>query len=153
MKKVLQAIYRFTDFGSYLQSPILLLIRLYWGLGFFIAGFGKLLDISKFNSFLESLNVPFADGNAYFVAGLETVGGLLLAAGLFSRLISIPLLINMIVAYLLAHYETVQHIFVNPQGFFNATPFLFLLTSLLVLAFGPGKFSLDYLLGGGKMSQ
>jgi hypothetical protein len=38
-----------------------------------------------------------------------------------------------------------QAIFRDPDKFTAATPFLFLLAVLVVLAFGPGKISLDYL--------
>ena len=52
----------------------------------------------------------------------------------------------MIVAYLTADSEALKSIFSNTDKFTSATPFLFLLTSLLVLAFGPGAFSADRLL-------
>lgn len=146
MKSALLKLYKLTFLGSYLQSPLLLFFRLYWGFGFFQAGFGKLQNIPHFQEFLTTLAIPFPAFNAYFVSGLEAVGGLLLIMGFLSRLISIPLIINMLVAYLAADMEAVKAVFSKPDLFFTATPFLFLLTALLVLAFGPGKFSLDYLI-------
>ena len=53
----------------------------------------------------------------------------------------------MIVAYVTADREAVLHIFSKPDDFTAATPFLFLLVSVIVLAFGPGVFSLDALIG------
>ena len=38
----------------------------------------------------------------------------------------------------------------EPDKFTGATPFLFLFACLIVLAFGPGKLSLDALLGKNK---
>ena len=52
----------------------------------------------------------------------------------------------MIVAYLTAHVESVRTIVADPQKFLEQAPFLFLLTTLLVLSFGPGTFSLDALI-------
>jgi uncharacterized membrane protein YphA (DoxX/SURF4 family) len=40
--------------------------------------------------------------NAHFIAILECVGGILLILGLASRLIALPLLIDMIMAYVIA---------------------------------------------------
>jgi len=46
------------------------------------------------------LGFPFPHFTATFVGGLEIVGGVLLLAGLFSRLIAVPFIIEMIVAIL-----------------------------------------------------
>ena len=61
-----------------------------------------------------------------------------------SRLVSIPLLIDMCVAYLTAHIDALKNLLIDPDQFISATPFNFLLVTLIVLAFGPGKFSIDY---------
>lgn len=146
MKRFLHGIYRATSLGSYLQSPLLLILRLYFGIQFFVAGFGKLQDINHFIGELNSLHIPFALGNAYLVAFVETIGGFCLAIGFLSRLFAIPLIINMSVAYSTAHVAAVYTIFAKPDLFIAQAPFNFLLTSLIVLAFGPGKFSIDYAL-------
>lgn len=146
MKSALLKLYKLTFLGSYLQSPLLLFFRLFFGFGFFQAGYGKLQNIPHFQEYLSTLSIPFPTFNAYFVAGVETLGGLLLIVGFLSRLISIPLVANMVVAYLTADFEAAKALFSKPDMFFAAAPFLFLLTALLVLAFGPGKFSLDYLI-------
>ncbi len=133
--------------GSKLTDPFLLAVRLYWGWQFFIAGKGKLMDITRVTEFFTSLGIPFPHANAVFVGGLECFGGLLLLAGLFSRWITAPLIINMCVAYLTAHREVVVNIFNNSDDFVSAAPFLFLMASLIVFIFGPGKISLDALCG------
>ena len=46
--------------------------------------------------------LPAPGLNAAFVSSLELVGGILLVVGLASRLIAVPLVINMLVAYLTA---------------------------------------------------
>ena len=46
------------------------------------------------------LGIPFPDVAAPFVGGLEIVGGILLIVGLGTRLIAIPLIVEMLVAML-----------------------------------------------------
>ncbi len=131
-----------------LQSPFLLLIRLYWGWGFFQAGWGKLFGQgpAKVAEFFASINIPLPLLSAWMASLTECVGGLLLIVGFASRLISLPLIFTMLVAYLTADLEAVQAIFSDPDKFTGATPFLFLFACLIVLIFGPGVFSVDYLL-------
>lgn len=149
--------YRMMDFlGKYyqlltrssasLQSPFLLAVRLYWGWQFMQAGWGKLSDIGKVIGFFTELGIPAPALNAYFVSALEFGGGLLLILGLGSRLIALPLVIDMVVAYLTADREAFFSIFSNPDKFTAAAPYTFLVASLLVLVFGPGRFSLDALM-------
>jgi putative oxidoreductase len=127
------------------QSAVLLAIRLYWGWQFFITGKGKFADIPKVIDFFTSLGIPAPALNAYFVSGLELVGGVLLILGLGSRLIALPLFIDMVVAYVTADREALMSIFSEPDKFMNAAPFTFMLASLIILSFGPGKVALDTL--------
>jgi|SRR5579864_479450 len=126
-----------------LQSPFLLLIRVYWGWLLLESGIGKIRHMDKVISFFTDLGIPAPSFNAHFNAGLETVGGILLILGLGSRIISVPLLINMIVAYMTADREAWTSFFSDSGKFFGADPFPFLMVSLLILIFGPGFFSLD----------
>ena len=136
----------FVRLASSLQSPLLLALRLYWGWSFFETGKGKLGNLGQTTEFFASLNIPFPALNAAIAGATECFGGLFLLAGLASRLTSIPLIFTMIVAYLTADHEAVAAIFSDPDKFLQATPFLFLLVSVIVFVFGPGTFSLDYLL-------
>lgn len=129
-----------------LQAPLLLVLRGWWGWSFFTTGKGKLQNIEGIVDYFDSLHIPFPAANAHFVAWLETVGGLLLLAGLLARPIAALLSANMAVAFLTAEREKVLHLFRDPDAFIGATPFLFLVVSLLVLAFGPGAISLDALI-------
>jgi len=133
--------------ASSLQSAFLLAVRLYWGWQFMQTGWGKLSGIDKVIEFFTTLGIPAPALNAYFVSALEFGGGLLLILGLGSRLIAVPMVINMLVAYITADREALLSIFSNPDKFTGATPYTFLFASLLVLIFGPGSFSLDALLG------
>jgi putative oxidoreductase len=76
----------------------------------------------------------------------ECFGGLCLLLGLGSRILTIPLIFTMIIAYKTAESDALHAIFSDPDKFVTATPFEFMLTAIIVLVFGPGKFSLDYLI-------
>ncbi len=130
-----------------LQHVFLLMVRLYWGWQFFIAGRGKLLNIERTAGFFDSLDIPLPTLNAYMAGSVECFGGLLLLLGLASRITTIPLIGTMCVAYVTAHAAELRSLFSNPDAFVTAAPFLFLLAALIVLLFGPGVFSLDYLIG------
>ncbi|MDO8461470.1 MAG: DoxX family protein [Deltaproteobacteria bacterium] len=140
---IIETYRRLTSLFDSLQAPLLLLLRLYWGSLFFMAGKGKLTNIGRVVDFFSSLHIPMPLFNAYLVGFTELIGGALLFLGLFSRLAAIPLAISMVVAYLTAHIEATHQIFRDPENFISQAPFLFLLTALLVLAFGPGRFSVD----------
>src|SRR6202034_1489016 len=95
--------------------------------------------------------VPFPRQTAYFVAGVEFVGGSLMTVGLLSSAASAALLIDMIVATLTSALSTL------PKGLSALSwldDLLYLPEVLYVLFFiwlicsGPGKFSVDYWLAG-----
>ena len=134
---------KFDAAAAALQSPLLLVIRLYWGLSFAQTGWGKLRHLDKTAEFFASIDIPLPKLNALAAGATELLGGLLLALGLFARPATVPLIITMIVAYATADSEALRAIFSEPDGFVTAAPFLFLLASLVVLAFGPGRLSLD----------
>jgi putative oxidoreductase len=131
--------------SSSLASPFLLAVRLYWGWQFMQTGWGKLTDIGKVIHFFTDLGIPAPVLNAYFVSALEFGGGLLLLLGLGSRLIALPLVIDMVVAYITADREALFSVISDPDKFTAAAPFTFLVASLVVLIFGAGWFSLDAL--------
>lgn len=132
--------------ASFLQCPFLLAVRLYWGWQFWQTGSGKLSNISKTIEYFSGLGIPAPAFNAHLVALLEAVGGILLIVGLGSRLVALPLVIDMVVAYITADREALGFIFSDPDKFYAAAPYTFLFASLLVLIFGPGWLSLDTLI-------
>lgn len=141
------ALAKLDTFANYLQSPLLLVIRLYWGWQFAQTGWGKLTHLERTAGFFESLEIPLPKLNAIMAGGTECLGGVLLGLGLFARPASIPLIFCMLVAYWTADREALNALASDPDKFVTAAPFLFLLASIVVLAFGPGKLSLDALLG------
>jgi putative oxidoreductase len=121
-------------------------MRLYWGWQFHITGAAHLKNLDRTTSFFQSLHIPHPYFNACLAGGTEFLCGLLLLLGLGSRLVAIPLIFTMIIAYLTAESDSLKQIFSDPDKFVSATPFLFMLTCIIVLAFGPGIFSLDWLI-------
>jgi putative oxidoreductase len=137
---------RFFALVSLLQSPFLLLVRLYWGWQLIESGWGKLHNLAKVAEFFTSLNLPMPAQMAAFISCVEFFGGLFLAIGLFSRMTALVLTINMIMAYVTADREALLSFFSDPDKFSAAAPYVFLVASLIILIFGPGKFCVDYLL-------
>jgi putative oxidoreductase len=136
----------FCNVAEKLCSPLLLAVRLYWGWQFARTGSGKLQNQTKVVDFFTSLNIPLPALNAHFVSGLEFFGGILLILGLASRPIAFLLTCSMSVAYWTADREALFSIFSNPEKFYGADPYPFLFAVIVILAFGPGLFSLDALI-------
>ena len=131
--------------GNRFQSLFLLYMRLTWGHQFFLTGWGKLHAIERTATFFATLNIPHPLFNAYLVGYVECIGGICLMFGFASRLICIPLIINMITALSTAHYNEISHwrFITDPLSLVRQTPYPFLLTILLVFIFGPGRVSID----------
>ena len=131
---------------GYLQSPFLLFVRVYWGWQLSQSGWGKLHNLSNVADFFTSLNLPFPAQTALAISSLELFGGIFLALGLLSRTTALVLTANMFMAYVTADREALLSIFSDPDKFSAAAPFTFLVVSVIVLLFGPGKIALDTLL-------
>jgi putative oxidoreductase len=131
---------------SRLQSPFLLLVRLYWGWQLGQSGWGKLHHLENVAEFFGTLNLPHPAQMALFISSVEFFGGILFAIGLFSRMTALVLTINMLMAYITADREAFSSFISNPDKFAAAAPYVFLISSLIILILGPGKFCVDYLL-------
>jgi putative oxidoreductase len=104
------------------------------------------MNLGRTTDFFQSLNIPYPHLNAVLAGSTECFGGLCLLLGLGSRVLTIPLIFTMIIAYKTAESDALHAIFSNPDKFVTATPFEFMLAAIIILIFGPGKFSLDYLI-------
>lgn len=136
----------FVKVVSSLQSPFLLVVRLYWGWQLSQNGWGKLHNLPHVTEFFGSLGLPAPGPTALFVSSVEFVGGILLAVGLLSRITSLAITIDMIMAYVTADREALFSVLSDPGKFYIADPYTFLFAALLILIFGPGKLSIDTLL-------
>lgn len=134
---------RYLSLVLFLQHPLLLLLRLYWGYDFYQSGIGKLNNLENTIEFFASLHIPFPAFSAVFVGYVEMIGGILFLLGIGARYFTIPLIINMCVAYATDDREALMNIFSDPESFVAATPFQHLLALLIVYTFGAGAFSVD----------
>ena len=136
--------------SSDLEQYTILLIRVSIGLFFAISGANKRFVAGGTKPVYETLvkaKVPFPRQTAYFVAGVEFVGGSLLTVGFLSSVACVALLIDMTVAILTSAVSTLPK-GLSPLSWLD--DFLYLPEVLYVLFFiwlicsGPGKFSVDY---------
>jgi len=133
-----------------LRSPLLLAIRLYWGWQFATDGWGKLTHLDRVAEYFGGqLHLPAPGTTALMVGIVEFAGGILFAAGIGSRLVSLVLFVNMTVAFLAAPDDRVNfsHIFSKPEDFYGASPYTYWFAALLILILGPGLFAVDTLIG------
>jgi putative oxidoreductase len=133
---------------SRLQSPLLLAIRLYWGIQLVFDGWGKLSHLDKVTEFFASLSLPAPHMTALMVALVEFGGGIFFALGIASRLTSLVLFVNMTMAFLSVPDDRVNfsHMFTKPEDFYGASPYTYWFAALLILILGPGLFAIDTLL-------
>jgi len=78
------------------RSLGLLLIRIGTGLVFFMHGWAKLHGLGMVNGMMTGMGFPH--GTGYFIAYLETLGGLALILGIFPRAFAAAFSIEMLVA-------------------------------------------------------
>ena len=140
--------------SSDLEQYAILLVRVSLGLFFAISGANKLFVAGGAQTMYETLvkaKVPFPQVMAYFVSGVEFVGGSLLTVGFLSILACVALLVDMLVAIL------TTKLFAMPKGlsplnwlddFLYLPEVLYVLFFIWLLCSGPGKFSVDYWLAG-----
>lgn len=81
----------------------LLALRIAVGVIFINHGWMKLQDMEMTTKFFESLNIPLAGFAAWVVALVEFVGGIAVLLGIYTKEVAKLLVINMIVALLVAH--------------------------------------------------
>lgn len=100
-------------------------------------------------------NVIPVDISWFMATWFEVVGGVFLVLGLGTRYVSLSLLVLTFVAVYAVHFPAEWHSLsefwrgyaVSDEGFGNfKLPLLFFIMFLALLGYGPGKFSLDYLL-------
>jgi putative oxidoreductase len=135
-----------------------LLLRMMAGGVFLWEGILKFVYVNQGMGRFTKIGIPFPHFSATFVACLEIVGGLLLLSGLLTRLISVPFIVEMIVAILstkISLYLGTSPLPLPPAppqvGFWavlheSRADWAQLLTVTFLLINGPGRWSLDALL-------
>ena len=140
--KLFQFYQEYSRLSEYTHSFSLMLARFVVAYGFYEPAMMKWSNIHSVAEWFGSMGIPFPTLNAYLAASMETAGIVLLVLGLFTRFISIPLMIIMVVAIMTVHLS---------NGFSAANngfeiPLYYLLFLLIFFAQGAGRFSLDHLL-------
>jgi putative oxidoreductase len=133
----------FRNACTWVQSPLLLAIRLYWGWQFAEDGWGKLHHLDRVTQYFATLNLPMPAQTAIFVSLVEFVGGILFAAGIGTRIVSLVLLVNMTVAFWTAEKDAFLGVLSNPDKFQAADAYNYWFAALLILILGPGWFAID----------
>jgi putative oxidoreductase len=119
-----------------------LLVRLTLGLVFATTGWGKLHNLDTVTQFFDSLGIPAPGFHAVFVSGLEFAGGLLVLAGLGTRIVSALLIGVMAVAIWTAKLPELHGV-VDLANTIEAT---YLVMFAWLVVSGAGAASLDHLL-------
>ncbi|MBD3637379.1 MAG: DoxX family protein [Crocinitomicaceae bacterium] len=134
---------KFNTSVSKLKDFPLLFIRLILAYGFYKPAMMKLTKTESVVKFFDSAGIPFPTLNVYLAGITEGLGVILLVLGLGTRIISIPLMITMIVAITVVHWD--NGFKASENGI--QIPLYFLIMLFVLLVYGSGKFSVDYLIG------
>jgi putative oxidoreductase len=137
----------------------IILIRLMAGGVFLWEGVLKFVFHNQGGGRFALIGIPLPETMATFVALLEIVGGILLISGLFTRLIAVPFIIEMLVAMLST--KIAMYLGTSPLPLPPAPPktglwavlheirseYAQLMSVTFLLIAGPGPWSMDALLG------
>lgn len=102
---------------------------------------------ASFGAFLQQLGVPLPTLTAYIVTFVELVGGILLIVGLFSRLATLLLTIDLAVAVLLVKLGVGLIAPADQPGAGYELDLALIAGFIVVLFAGPGPVSIDRILG------
>ena len=118
-----------------------LLLRIFWGYFWLETGLAKLQNLDSFSTRFMHWGIPFPTFSAALSGATDLIGGTLLILGLFTRLATIPMIINMVVAILVVVIKNVSGF----DEFVELDEFVYILIFFWLLVAGPGKVSLDTL--------
>jgi putative oxidoreductase len=118
-----------------------LVVRLVFGYFWLETGIAKVHNLDGFTQRFVGWGIPHPAFSAALSAWTELVGGLLLMLGLFTRLVTIPMIINMAVAVTLVVSSNLMGL----DDYVEADEVVYSLIFFWFLIAGPGKVSLDTL--------
>ena len=142
---------RFAKRSDEAQSLLLLLIRLYIGYRSAVSGWGHWTHFHRTVAVFANLHIPLAKINLALSASTELLGGILLLLGLCSRPVALLMAFNFLVAILsveLSNYSFSWRlldsaIWNGQTPILQDTAFPFFAAAILILFFGPGRYSID----------
>jgi len=121
-------------------------LRVVLGFIFMYHGYLKLFVPGGFTGtvgFFKMLNIPFIPYSALLVAALEFVGGIFLIFGMITRLTTILLFIEMLVAFFKVHFR--NGLVISQTAYGYEFVLLILAALLIILVNGAGKLSVGKL--------
>lgn len=127
-------------------------VRVLIGVFFCISGATKLFVPAKFSAMEQTLvqsHIPFPHANAIFVSVVEFASGAGLVVGLFTPLCAVVLVLDMIVAIATDRIHSIQATGVLGwvDDFLYLPEVLYVLILVWLIFSGPGRYSLDGLIG------
>ena len=120
-----------------------LAMRLVFGYFWLETGMGKWHNLAGFTERFAGWGIPFPHLSAALSAATDFVGGALLMLGLCTRLVTIPMIVNMVVAIAVVAIKPVSDL----DDFVELNEVLYILVLFWLMMAGPGRVSLDAWLG------
>ena len=118
-------------------SVLILALRVFFGVLFFVHGMDKMMNFEQLSRHFPSV-LGFGSYMSLMLAIFcEFCCSIFLIAGLMQRIILIPMIISMGVAFFDVHDATL------PEG---ELALIYMITFFILFLIGPGRYSLDYLI-------
>ena len=119
-----------------------LLLRLVFGYFWLETGWAKLHNLEFFSQRFVEWGIPLPTFSATLSGATDLVGGALLMLGLGTRIATIPMIVNMLVALAVVVLPGIS----TTDEFVELDEVLYVAVLFWLLLAGPGKASLDHLL-------
>ncbi len=116
-----------------------LLLRLVFGWFWLETGWAKLHNLEFFSQRFVEWGIPFPMLSATASGAVDLIGGALLILGLGTRVIAIPMIVNMLVALAVVVLPTISTF----NEFVELDEVLYVAVLFWLLMAGPGKASMD----------
>jgi len=142
MKTMIKKVQSYLEKLNGLNDLALLFLRLILAYGFYMPAVNKWKNMQGIAQWFESMDYPLPLLNAYLAGTTEAAGVVLLFLGLGTRIISIPLMFTMVIAIFTVHIG--NGFAAGDNGF--EIPLYYLLMLFVLLTYGAGKYSLDFLI-------
>lgn len=118
-------------------SVLILALRVFFGILFFLHGLMKLMDFSALSETYPSILGLGSYMTLMLAIFCEFCCSLFLIAGLLQRIMLVPMIVSMAVAYFDVHDA------MFPEG---ELALIYLIVFLVLFLTGPGRYSVDYLI-------
>jgi putative oxidoreductase len=118
-----------------------LLMRIYFGYFWAETGWGKIRNLDSFTQRFVEWGILYPHFSAVLSGYTEWIGGILIMIGLLTRLVTLPMMFNMLVAIVQVKWAKISDI----DDFVETDEVLYMFIFFWLLMAGPGRASIDYL--------